>query len=54
LAAAVIVPREYGVALPQPETLPRPIADLVERARAHPAGRYALVLFAGQRHRTVV
>jgi glutathione S-transferase len=46
LSAAVIVPPVYGVALPQPELMQPKTAALVERARAHPAGSYALSLFA--------
>jgi glutathione S-transferase len=49
LAAAVIVPPIYSVPLPQPEILPADTAELVRRARAHPAGAFALELF--QRHR---
>jgi glutathione S-transferase len=49
LSAAVIVPPVYGVPLPQPESLAPRTAALVERARAHPAGRYALGLFLEQR-----
>jgi glutathione S-transferase len=49
LAAAVIVSPVYGVALPQPEVLPAAPAALVQRARAHPAGRYALALLAEHR-----
>jgi len=49
LSASVMVPPIYGVPLPQPEVLPAPTAALVERARAHPAGRYALTLIAEQR-----
>jgi glutathione S-transferase len=50
LSAAVVVPPVYGVPLPQPDVLPVHTAALVERAREHPAGRYALALFA-ERHR---
>jgi glutathione S-transferase len=46
LAAAVIVPPNYGVALPQPDALPQAVKDDVEAFRAHPAGAYALSLFA--------
>jgi glutathione S-transferase len=53
MAASVIVPPVYGVALPQPDVLPAKTAALVERAREHPAGRYALALFTGQRRETV-
>jgi glutathione S-transferase len=49
MSAAVILPPEYGVSLPQPHVLAAPTAALVERARAHPAGRYALALFAEHR-----
>ena len=42
-AASVIVPPIYGVPLPQPDVLPPHFAALVNRAREHPAGRYALV-----------
>ena len=53
LSAAVIVPPDYGVPLPQPELLEPHTAALVERARQHPAGRYALALFAEYRRRRV-
>jgi glutathione S-transferase len=49
LCAAVVVPPAYGVPLPQPEVLAAPMATLVERVREHPAGRYALELFANER-----
>ncbi|MEA2386445.1 MAG: glutathione S-transferase [Thermoleophilaceae bacterium] len=51
LSAPAVVPPEYGVALPQPDQLPPPIAAFVERAREHPAGRHALALF--REHRRV-
>jgi glutathione S-transferase len=51
LSASVLVPPQYGVALPQPDLMAPATAALVRRARAHPAGRYALDLFA--RHRCV-
>ena len=53
LAAPVIVPPEYGVALPQPAALPPDTAALVRRAREHPAGRYALSLFERYRRERV-
>lgn len=53
LSAPIIVPPEYGVPLPQPDVLPPAFAEIVERAREHPAGRYALTLFAEQRRATV-
>jgi glutathione S-transferase len=46
LAAAVVVPPTYGVTLPQPQAMKAPTAALVQRARAHPAGAYAMSLFA--------
>jgi glutathione S-transferase len=49
LAAAVILPSVYGTALPQPERLAPRTAELVRRAREHPAGRYALRLIAEER-----
>jgi hypothetical protein len=49
MSAAVILPPEYAVTLPQLDVLAAPTAALVERARAHPAGRYALSLFADYR-----
>lgn len=49
LSASVLVPPAYGVALPQPEILAPGTAALVERAREHPAGRYALTLFEHRR-----
>jgi glutathione S-transferase len=54
LSAAIVVPAEYGVALPQPDVLPPDMAELVERARAHPAGRYALTLFSKHRRELVL
>jgi len=48
LSAAVVVPPVYGVALPQPQEMRAETAALVERARKHPAGTYALSLFAAR------
>ena len=45
LSASVIVPPVYGTPLPQPGDLPSHIAELVNRAREHPAGSYALALY---------
>ncbi len=44
LAAAVLLPPVYGWRLPEPEELQPGTRALVERARAHPAGAYALAL----------
>jgi len=49
LAAAIVVPPVYGTPLPQPDVLSPDTAALVERAREHPAGRHALMLFAEHR-----
>ena len=54
LSASIVVPSSYGVPLPQPDVLAPPMATLVERAREHPAGRYALTLFAEHRRRPVL
>jgi glutathione S-transferase len=52
LCAPVVLPATYGVALPQPEMLDEPTAALVERARAHPAGAFALRVIAEHRRAT--
>jgi glutathione S-transferase len=49
MAASVLFPPIYGVALPQPDELPARTAALVERAREHPAGEHALRMFAEHR-----
>ena len=49
MSASVVIPPIYGVPLPQPEVLPARTAELVRRARAHPAGAYALAQFAERR-----
>jgi glutathione S-transferase len=49
LAAAVLMPPEYGVPLPQPEELPAAMAATVRALRAHPAGEYALRMFREER-----
>jgi glutathione S-transferase len=49
LSAAVLLPPVYGVPLPQPDVLLPDTAALVQRAREHPAGRFALALIAEQR-----
>ena len=54
LSAAVVVPPVYGVPLPQPDSLPGDVARLVQRARDHPAGRYALALFERYRRQAIV
>jgi glutathione S-transferase len=54
LSASIVMPPQYGVPLPQPDVLASGIAALVERAREHPAGRYALAQFATRRHESVI
>jgi hypothetical protein len=48
-----VVPPEYGTPLPQPDEMGPPMAAIVRRARAHPAGRHALAMFAAHRHERV-
>jgi glutathione S-transferase len=50
LAAPVVVPPEYGVALPAVEDLPAPMAATVRELRDHPAGAHALAMFRDERH----
>jgi glutathione S-transferase len=52
LAAAVLMPPEYGVPLPQPEVLPDPMAAKVNEFREHPAGAHALRMFREERGRS--
>jgi glutathione S-transferase len=49
LAAAVLMPPEYGVPLPQPEVLPAPMAAKVNEFRSDPAGEFALRMFREER-----
>jgi glutathione S-transferase len=49
LSAAVLMPPQYGVTLPQPDVLPGPLAGLVKELREHPAGQRALELYAQER-----
>ncbi|MEA2422048.1 MAG: glutathione S-transferase, partial [Thermoleophilaceae bacterium] len=52
LAAAVVMPPEYGVPLPGPEELPAEMAAVVRDLRDHPAGRHALAMFRRERGRS--
>jgi glutathione S-transferase len=52
LAAAVLMPPGYGVALPQPHELPPEAASVVRELREHPAGAHALRMFREERDRT--
>jgi glutathione S-transferase len=49
LAAAVVLPPEYGTPLPPPEELPEPVASAVRAMREHPSGAFALRLFREER-----
>lgn len=51
LAAAVLMPPEYGVPLPQPDELPPAMAATVGELRQHPAGAFALRMFREERRR---
>ena len=50
LSAAVLMPPEYGVPLPQPEELPAGMARAVSELREHPAGAHAMKMFRKHRH----
>ena len=55
LAAPMVVPPEYTVALPQPNgEVPAEPRALIERAREHPAGRHALRMFREHRRELVI
>lgn len=49
LSSAVTAPPQYGTRLPQPEELKPATAELIERAREHQAGQFALRMFATER-----
>jgi glutathione S-transferase len=49
LASPVIAPPQYGTPLPQPEVMAPATASLIQRAREHPAGRFAMRMFAEHR-----
>ncbi len=51
LAASVLMPKEYGVVLPQLNELPPEMRAQVETWRAHPAGQFALRMFREHRAR---
>lgn len=51
LAAAVLMPPEYGVPLPQPDELPPAMAAVVRELREHPAGQHGLRMFREERRR---
>ena len=49
LSSAVTAPPQYGTPLPQPEVMDPETAELIRRAREHPAGVFALRMFAEER-----
>jgi glutathione S-transferase len=49
LAAALLMPPQYGVPLPQPDELPAAMAAKVREFRVHPAGAHALKMFREER-----
>lgn len=51
LAAPLIAPPQYAVALPALETLPPRMAEVVREHRESPAGQHALRMFATERGR---
>jgi glutathione S-transferase len=53
LAAPLLVPDAYGSPLPPVDALPEAMAREVRRLRAHPAGRFALRLYATERRGTL-
>jgi glutathione S-transferase len=53
LSAAVVSPPDYGIPLPSPAELPPLTRDFIERARAHPAGAFALSLVERHRRETI-
>ncbi|MBI5513064.1 MAG: glutathione S-transferase [Deltaproteobacteria bacterium] len=48
MSAPALLPPSYGVPLPSPEALPGDVRRAVAEARAHPAGAFALRLFAAR------
>jgi len=53
LAAALVLPLEYGTKLPVVEDLPAGWAAEVVRLRTHPAGAFALRMYRDERRQTV-
>jgi glutathione S-transferase len=51
LAAAVLLPPEFGTPLPRPDELPTAMAEGVLGLRDHPAGAFAMRLFSTERRR---
>jgi glutathione S-transferase len=53
LAAPILLPPQYGAALPTPDQLPDELRALVLRYRETRAGQFALALFADERNNTL-
>jgi glutathione S-transferase len=51
LSAPLIVPLQYGTQLPQPDVMPASMGEHVRAWREHPAGAFALRMFAQERRR---
>lgn len=51
MAAPVVLPKEYGIRLPTYDESPAAAKVDIDRFTQHPAGQYALKLFAEMRHR---
>ena len=49
LCAPLVVPEQYGTELPQPDIMPPSMADPIRAWREHPAGAFALRMFAQER-----
>ena len=49
LAAAVLMPPQYGVPLPQPDELPPAMGAVVRELREYPAGQHALRMYREER-----
>jgi glutathione S-transferase len=49
LAAPLVVPREYGVTLPEVDDMPPAMASVIREMREHPAGAHALAMFRDER-----
>jgi glutathione S-transferase len=49
LCAPLLLPRGYGVRLPEPDEMPPSVREGVERYRARPAGAFALRLYERER-----
>ena len=54
MGAPLVVPREYGIRLPELDELPPAIRPEVEAFRARPAGKFILELFARHRNERAI